>query len=348
MVKVKKRKKKKLTWQQVVLIILVLLMALALVFSRGQRAARRIHIPAPAKEQSDLPLRDAITKKDDATWQDTVNGKDVAADEIVTASQKYATEKGEADVYVNNSSVTNRRSDFEITDSQIVNNAMDISREQLLGLITPSSDDDFVLIDAAYASRPGMYLRRAAYEAFLEMRAAAQADGITLTILSATRDFNHQKRIWEDKWFGRQALHGNILATDIEDPRQRALEILRFSAMPGTSRHHWGTDIDLNNLVNSYFESGEGKRVYEWLLENAAKHGFCQPYTRHGDERTGGYEEEKWHWSYLPLANSFYRTFKNKISYHDIKGFAGHETARELHVIERFVLDVNSLCLPRE
>ena len=319
-----------------VLIILVLLMALALVFSRGQRAARRIHMPELLKEQGNLPLCDAAT------------GKDVAETRDNTALQESMVAGDEQGVYAFNSSVSDSHNNIETNNSQTVKNAMDISREQLLGLITPSSDSDFVLIDAAYASRAGMYLRRAAYNAFQEMRAAAQADGITLTILSATRDFNHQKRIWEDKWYGRMALHGNILATDIVDHRQRALEILRFSAMPGTSRHHWGTDIDMNSLVNSYFESGEGKRVYEWLLENAAEYGFCQPYTKHGNERTGGYEEEKWHWSYMPLANSFYRAFKHKITYDDIKGFTGHETARELRVIERFVLDVSRLCLPGE
>ncbi len=318
------------------MIILLLLLALMLVFSRGQRAARRINVPEQVKEKSDLPLRDAATGKDAAVTRDD------------TALQESIAVGDEEGVYAYDSSVADGWNNFETTDSQRVNNAMDVSREQLLGLITPSADDDFVLIDPGYASRPGMYLRRAAYDAFLDMRAAALADRITLIVLSATRDFDHQKRIWENKWHGRQVLHGNIMAADIKDPVERAREILRFSAMPGTSRHHWGTDIDLNSLVNSYFESGEGKRVYEWLLENAAKHGFCQPYTKHGDERTGGYEEEKWHWSYMPLANSFYRAFKHKITYDDIKGFAGHETARELQVIDRFVLDVNSLCLPGE
>ena len=219
-----------------------------------------------------------------------------------------------------------------------------ISKNALLGHINPSGDDDFVLIDAAYASRSGMYLRREAYEAFLEMREAALADGVVLTVLSATRDFQHQKRIWENKWHGRQTLHGNILATDIHDPAERALEILRFSAMPGTSRHHWGTDIDLNSLNNSYFESGQGLKVYEWLKANAAGFGFCQPYTQHGQQRKGGYEEERWHWSYKPIASVYLKAYEAKFSYDDIRGFAGWETAAPLQVIERFVLDVNKDC----
>jgi zinc D-Ala-D-Ala carboxypeptidase len=227
------------------------------------------------------------------------------------------------------------------SDSELIAKA---SRESLLGHVNPARDDNFVLIDAAYASRSGMYLRQEAYHAFVAMREAALADGIVLTVLSATRDFQHQKRIWENKWHGRQILHGNILATDIQDTAERALEILRFSAMPGTSRHHWGTDVDLNSLNNSYFESGQGLRVYEWLKDNAGAFGFCQPYTRHGQQREGGYEEERWHWSYKPIASIYMKAYKAKVTYDDIRDFAGWETAAPLRVIERFVLDVNKDC----
>jgi len=70
----------------------------------------------------------------------------------------------------------------------------------------------------------------------------------------------------------------------------------------GTSRHHWGTDIDLNSFNNKYFESGKGKKIYDWLTSNASSFGFCQPYTPKGDHRPHGYNEEKWHWSYQPVS----------------------------------------------
>ncbi len=219
-----------------------------------------------------------------------------------------------------------------------------VSRGALLGHIDPARDPDFVEVDLSYASRAGMYMRREAYQAFLEMHQAARADGVALRILSATRPFDHQKRIWENKWHGRQSLHGDILATSIPDPARRAREILRFSAMPGTSRHHWGTDIDLNSLQNDYFTHGEGKKVYQWLQDNAMHYGFCQPYTAHGQQRTGGYEEEKWHWSYRPLAKLFLASFRAQLSYDDISGFSGAELAEPLKVIERYVLDINTEC----
>lgn len=221
----------------------------------------------------------------------------------------------------------------------------DIGPEQLTGRVEPATEPGLVIIGDAYASRAGMYLREEAYAAFREMYDAALADGVRLTILSAFRTFNHQKRIWEDKWHGRRELHGNVLATDIDDPAERAREILRYSAMPGTSRHHWGTDMDLNSLNNSYFESGEGREIYEWLSVNASRYGFCQPYTAHGDKREGGYEEEKWHWSYIPVADEYLEAYGRLITYPQITGFDGAETASSIRVIENYVLDINHDCL---
>jgi LAS superfamily LD-carboxypeptidase LdcB len=92
------------------------------------------------------------------------------------------------------------------------------------------------------------------------------------------------------------------LKTTIKDPAARAKEILKYSSMPGTSRHHWGTDFDINKLTNSYYESGDGKIILDWLTAHASHYGFARPYTA---GRSGGYQEERWHWSYLPLSRKF-------------------------------------------
>ena len=60
------------------------------------------------------------------------------------------------------------------------------------------------------------------------------------------------------------------------DSLKAAKTILLYSSMPTTSRHHWGTDMDINSLENSYFASGQGLKEYTWLKKNAAKFGFCQ------------------------------------------------------------------------
>lgn len=121
---------------------------------------------------------------------------------------------------------------------------------------------------------------------------AAAQDGINISVVSAYRSYDRQKQIWEKKW-------GNHADTDLA----KAKEILRFSSFPGTSRHHWGTDVDFNSVSPDYWKSGEGKRVYQWLSQNASRFGFCQTY---GAGRTLGYEEEAWHWSHLPTANDYY------------------------------------------
>jgi len=165
-------------------------------------------------------------------------------------------------------------------------------KNYLLGRFNPSADTSFVKLPKEHASGSalGGYLRKESYIAFVKMSDAAKKDGIKLVIISATRNFDSQKQIWENKWNGKTLVDGKNLTT-IKSPEERARIILRFSSMPGSSRHHWGTDMDLNNLNNSYFESGEGLKIYKWLQAHAAEYGFCQPYTSKSTGRTG-YEEE--------------------------------------------------------
>lgn len=214
----------------------------------------------------------------------------------------------------------------------------------LLGKFDPAQENNFVEIDSKYANRQGMFLRSEAYETFVKMHTAALEDGVQLTIVSATRNFESQKYIWERKWSGKTLVEGKNLTKSVSDPVERAKIILRFSSMPGTSRHHWGTDIDLNALNNDYFLKGEGKKTYTWLKENASDFGFCQTYTPKNSTRPSGYEEEKWHWSYLPLARPFLVQYTQKVIYNDLKGFLGWETAKELCVIENYVLSINTEC----
>jgi LAS superfamily LD-carboxypeptidase LdcB len=167
---------------------------------------------------------------------------------------------------------------------------------------------------------------------------AARKDGVTLTIVSATRTFDAQRKIWEDKWTGRRLVDGENLS-ELTDTVARARIILRYSSMPGTSRHHWGTDLDLNSLDNAYFDGPEGSRVYNWLLKHAAEYGFCQPYTSKSGGRTG-YEEERWHWSYMPLAGPLLAAYQSRVTPQDILGFMGSGTAEAVSALTDFVAGV--------
>lgn len=198
-------------------------------------------------------------------------------------------------------------------------------KDFLLGKFDYKTDPDFEKVNKMYAVKT-IYLNATVYSAFKEMHAAAKTEGVELTILSGTRNFYEQKVIWERKWKKLDSLN----------PSEKALSILEFSSMPGTSRHHWGTDVDLNNFENSYFEEGRGKAEYEWLVKNAGKYGFYQVYNSGASGRRG-YNEEKWHWSYLPLAAKYLEEYNAHIGYSEITGFEGSELAGDAGMIDNYV-----------
>ena len=222
---------------------------------------------------------------------------------------------------------------------------IDVDEKYLMGQFDPATHPDFTELELKHASTKGMYLRKDAYEAFKRMHDAAWEDGIRLVILSATRNFARQKYIWEAKWNGDRKTTGvKDIKQEYPEPSERALKILEYSSMPGTSRHHWGTDIDLNNLENEYFSFGEGEKLYEWMVENAHKYGYCQVYTPKGPERPHGYNEEKWHWSFIPVAKQLTDQAEEKLTNNKISGFDGDESASMIGVVDKFVLGINKEC----
>ncbi len=95
----------------------------------------------------------------------------------------------------------------------------------------------------------------------------------------------------------------------------RLKEILKYTAVPGGSRHHWGTDVDFNSTANADWAPAKGSKpagklhaLGVWLQANAPKVGFRQAYT---PGRTGGHHEEAWHYSYAPIAEPL-RKMHNK------------------------------------
>lgn len=208
-----------------------------------------------------------------------------------------------------------------------------LTKDELLGKFDPSNHSGFSLIESHLTSKTGIYLRIEVYDQVKKMAEAAKKDGITLTILSATRNFDYQKGIWERKWNNTKYKGW----TDIKI----ATDILKYSSMPGTSRHHWGTDLDFNSVEPAYFKSGAGKKVYDWLQKNAASYGFFQTYTSKENGRTG-YNEEAWHWSYMPLSKEYLKQYNEMITYTDFTGFKGSSTAEELDVISIYVNGIDS------
>lgn len=207
------------------------------------------------------------------------------------------------------------------------------NKDFVLGKFNYKTDTTFIKISSIHSSKI-IYLNKEVYKAFENMFSAAQKEGVKLIVVSGTRSFYEQKSIWERKWEKYKNL----------SPLDRTKKILEYSSMPTTSRHHWGTDVDLINLNNTYFESGKGKKEYEWLVKNANNFGFYQVYTSKENGRTG-YNLEKWHWSYLPLASRYLNYYNESISYKDIHGFKGSEFAENVNMIANYVNGISKASL---
>ena len=222
------------------------------------------------------------------------------------------------------------------TKSKVVKsvNFKKIDKNILLGKLDYKKDSNFSIVNTKYSSKT-IYLRNEVLLKFDEMYNAALKEGIKLLIISGTRSFNHQKHIWDRKWAK------NIMKMDSISTIK---EILKYSSMPSTSRHHWGTDIDLNNLQNSYFEKGEGKKIFDWLVKNAFKYGFHMTYDNQEESKRTGYKMEKWHWSYMPISEQYLLQFNQDIKYEDICSFKGSKFAchEDIDIIKNFVNGINT------
>ena len=209
-----------------------------------------------------------------------------------------------------------------------------IEKNILLGKFDYKKDCNFSIVSSKYSSKT-IYLRNEVLLKFDQMYNAALKDGIKLVIISGTRSFNHQKYIWDRKWAKNIQKMDSISAVK---------EIMKYSSMPSTSRHHWGTDIDLNNLENSYFEIGEGKKIFDWLVENASKYGFHMTYDNQEETKRTGYKMEKWHWSYMPISEQFLIQFNEYINCENISSFKGSKFAchPKVDVIKNFVNGINT------
>jgi len=162
-------------------------------------------------------------------------------------------------------------------------------------------------------AEPRCVLHNEVVAPFLAMRAAAAADGIDLTAFSSFRDFDRQLAIWNGKFRGERPMQdraGLPLDPLSLTPAERVTAILWWSALPGASRHHWGTDFDvmdaralppgykLQAVPAEYNAGGPFHRLTTWLDAHMHAFGFFRPYTTD----RGGVAPEPWHLSYAPVA----------------------------------------------
>ena len=189
------------------------------------------------------------------------------------------------------------------------------------------------------------------------MRAAALADGIDLTAFSGFRDFDRQLAIWNGKFRGERPMQdraGRPLEPLQLSPRERVAAILWWSALPGSSRHHWGTDFDVKDasalppgyrfqvVPAEYQPGGPFERLATWLDAHMHAFGFFRPYATD----RGGVSPEPWHLSYAPLALRAQRSLTAPRLHELLSGVAidGREEvlASLPENFQRYVVDVDA------
>ena len=134
----------------------------------------------------------------------------------------------------------------------------------LLGKCDFNQDTCFIIVPTQFCNRK-IYLQKEVCEKFIEMHQAAKKDSISIIINSGARNFYAQKSIWDRKWrASNRKVKEDTSAQNIEKNKKIALQILLYCSMPSTSRHHWGTDIDIHHFNgNNYFSNGKGLKEYQ-------------------------------------------------------------------------------------
>lgn len=178
--------------------------------------------------------------------------------------------------------------------------------------------DEFALTGRArlhvrqYA-QPRFAARPEVAAAFLALRAAAARDGIDMLPIASWRPFEAQARNWNRKFSGEATLYdcaGRPRDHRALGPPDIVRAILNWTGLPGATRRHWGTDIDVFDraaqppgyrtrlLPDEAGPDGVYAHLHAWLDVHAARFGFFRPYRT----RRHGMCPAPWHLSYAPSA----------------------------------------------
>ena len=170
----------------------------------------------------------------------------------------------------------------------------------------------------------GFLIHKEALLSFQKLQESASKDiGAELRLVSSFRDYERQKLIWDSKAQGHRTLlddHGEELKFSDLNNSELLKGILRFSAIPGASRHHWGTDFDIfdarfiskDKLQLTHAECvGDGPcaELHTWLDEYLVTTDFYRPY----EFDQGGVAVEKWHLSFKPLSEKYLDAYRFEI-----------------------------------
>ena len=196
----------------------------------------------------------------------------------------------------------------------------------------------------------GIQLREEAHDSFVAMKKAAYQDGIDIKVVSSFRSYERQRQIFERKYIQ--------FTDDGLEPLDAIDKIVEYSTIPGTSRHHWGTDVDLIDgnkraegdvLVAEKFAAGGPFADFKaWMDEHSEDYGFYLVYTDNPKRR--GFKYEPWHFSYAPIAIPMLEELRriNLVRIMEKEDFEGSEhftTGFLRNYIQDNILDINPTLL---
>ena len=148
-----------------------------------------------------------------------------------------------------------------------------------------------------------------AFIKFKQMQNDAKKEGVEIEIVSGYRSYEKQKSIWNNKY--NKNFERRIFGI------KNINRIIQYSTLPGTSRHHWGTDIDIIDkrfipkgdllIEKNYNENGIYSELFSWMKKNSNKYGFYLVYDDSPERK--GFKFEPWHYSYKPLSVTFLQRF---------------------------------------
>ncbi|MEZ4859503.1 MAG: M15 family metallopeptidase [Flavobacteriaceae bacterium] len=180
------------------------------------------------------------------------------------------------------------------------NFTQDYSRDPLIGKGNPD------IVGDSYLTK----MHKETAIALQKMKVEAAKANIKIEVVSAYRSFQRQKEIFEGKY--------SQYTSEGLSPMQAIEKIIEYSTIPGTSRHHWGTDLDLidghakrpeNVLVASHFHgTGAFCKMKEWMNQHAESFGFYEVYTDVPTRK--GFKYEPWHFSYAPISIPMLEAYK--------------------------------------
>jgi len=204
----------------------------------------------------------------------------------------------------------------------------------------------------------GVPVNAGVVEPFVALRTEAASAGFDLQILSGFRSFQHQRSIWNRKARGELSVldsHARPLDIGRLNERDLAFAILRWSALPGASRHHWGTDLDVFDararppgyeielIPEEVGPVGMFGPLHDWLdrrMAESAAFGFFRPY----DEDRDGVAPERWHLSCEPVARVYQQDLTLAVLRSTIEGadmaLRGVVLEHLDEIYERFVINV--------